>query len=282
MTHPTVQAVIDCRPIDAFIRGHISGACSIPFNECFERMHELPKRDMPLTLYGDEMHLHCAATFLHEKGYHIQHQQVYSDELINRLKLQGNWDTGNSTSRCWRPSELVEVFVEQFASPIKAPQAVGLDIACGAGRDMVYLAINGFTMHGIDYQQEALQRTQRLAKSHQVSVFSYQEDVEKTCKPFEQLHTAGLSGFDLINVGRYLHRPLLAHLSALLNPGGFLLYQTFMQGCEKISRPKNPNYLLREGELKDTFSDLLTLRNDVILLDDGRPLSSFIAQKPFK
>jgi hypothetical protein len=66
----------------------------------------------------------------------------------------------------------------------------------------------------------------------------------------------------------------------LLAPGGVLLYQTFMQGSEQFGSPRNPNYLLRPHELAQTFAGLTILLDEVEYLEDGRPLSAFIARRP--
>ena len=55
--------------------------------------------------------------------------------------------------------------------------------------------------------------------------------------------------FDLVLVVNYLWRPLLADVAAALAPGGHLLYETFMVGNEQFGRPRNPEFLLRPGEL---------------------------------
>ena len=63
-------------------------------------------------------------------------------------------------------------------------------------------------------------------------------------------------GYDGIVVTNYLHRPLLRSLAAVLAPGGVLIYETFMVGNERLGRPRNPDFLLRPGELLDAFAAL--------------------------
>ena len=93
--------------------------------------------------------------------------------------------------------------------------------------------------------------------------------------------------FDLVNVARYLHRPLLSVLSEIVRPGGVLLYHTFMRGSESIGpcRPKNEKYLLEEGELRKFFTggavkgEWKIVEDKVIHISDGRPCSFFVAQR---
>jgi SAM-dependent methyltransferase len=62
--------------------------------------------------------------------------------------------------------------------------------------------------------------------------------------------------FEGIVVTNYLHRPLFPTLAESLAPGGVLIYETFMLGNERFGKPSNPDFLLRPGELLETFRDL--------------------------
>ena len=287
------SVLIDCRHTQDFNAGHHAHACSIEASQLFQRMHELPQKSVDIALIGCEESMQLAAIFFKEKNYRVISMQHYDSELIAALQQQQLWQTGPSLKRLWHPSPMINFFCEQLQSEEYscAAQPTGLDIACGSGRDMVYLAQHGWQMHGIDYQQEALQRSLRMANNNQVHISCYQQDLEPCAdedssadaiaSALKALCQQGLpTQFDLITICRYLHRPLLPLLSALLKPGGFIIYQTFMQGSEKISSPRNPNYLLKPAELANTFDNLNILRDDVLLLQDGRPVSAFIAQKP--
>ncbi|MEC8386945.1 MAG: SAM-dependent methyltransferase, partial [Pseudomonadota bacterium] len=60
--------------------------------------------------------------------------------------------------------------------------------------------------------------------------------------------------FDLVVVTNYLHRPLFGDLRAAVAPGGGLIYETFAAGNEAVGRPRNPDFLLRPGELRAVFN----------------------------
>jgi SAM-dependent methyltransferase len=126
----------------------------------------------------------------------------------------------------------------------------------------------------MDYNKDAIRRCGDLAQRYGVNVDCINKDLEKTPQPLEEY-----AAFDVILVSRYLHRPLFPAIKTALKPGGFLLYHTFMRGAEKISQPKNPNYLLESAELAEYFADFSILADSVEKLSDGRPLSYFIAQK---
>jgi hypothetical protein len=66
-------------------------------------------------------------------------------------------------------------------------------------------------------------------------------------------------GYDGIIVINYLHRPLLPAIVAALGEGGVLVYESFMLGNERFGRPRNPEFLLRPGELLEAFAGLTVI-----------------------
>jgi SAM-dependent methyltransferase len=56
-------------------------------------------------------------------------------------------------------------------------------------------------------------------------------------------------------VCNYLYRPLMRQLIECLMPGGVLIYETFAVGNEAYGKPKNPDFLLRDGELLQHFGN---------------------------
>ena len=59
------------------------------------------------------------------------------------------------------------------------------------------------------------------------------------------------TAFDLILCVRFLHRAFNARIPDLLSPGGYILYNTFldMPGTCAFGRPKGEGHLLQPGEL---------------------------------
>ena len=162
-------------------------------------------------------------------------------------------------------------------------EARAVDLACGCGRDVVFLAMRNWgRVVGIDYLSSQLERTRQLAKNNRITdekqIEVVERDLEKDGLP---LHG---EKYHLITVARYLHRPHFEQLRELLVPGGFLVYHTFMKGCENttIGRPRRPQFLLNENELGSTFnsdSGFSIVTDEVKLISDGRPTSFFVAQK---
>jgi SAM-dependent methyltransferase len=121
-------------------------------------------------------------------------------------------------------------------TPLICPGGTVLDVACGSGRHVRWLAQLGFQVTGVDRDAAALQTLQGVART-------VVADIENGPWP--------LNGetFDAVVVTNYLWRPLLPTLRQTLQPNGVLIYDTFALGNERHGKPSNPNFLLQPGEL---------------------------------
>ena len=138
-------------------------------------------------------------------------------------------------------------WVRRFATRIR-PGGRVLDVAAGAGRHTRWLRDQGYRVTAIDVDVSKLAD---LANDPAVELL--EADLETGEWP--------LPGrtFDGVVVTNYLHRPLLLALVDALARGGVLIYETFGEGNERYGRPSNPDYLLREGELLDTYEGRLDI-----------------------
>jgi SAM-dependent methyltransferase len=116
------------------------------------------------------------------------------------------------------------------------PGGTVLDLACGGGRHVRWLAGHGFRVTGVDRDEPAVEPLRPLAE---IIV----ADIEDGPWPL-----AGRS-FDAVLVTNYLWRPLFPAIVAAVAPGGCLLYETFATGQETVGRPTRPEFLLQPGEL---------------------------------
>jgi SAM-dependent methyltransferase len=136
-------------------------------------------------------------------------------------------------------------WVTKFASLIPENGLV-LDLACGSGRHAVWLAEEGYKVDAVDYDPTIVERLKGI-----VNINVIISDIENGNWP------SGNQRYDGIIVSRYLYRPVLKALAALLNPEGVLIYETFMVGNERYGKPSNPDYLLLHDELNLTYAPLL-------------------------
>ena len=91
--------------------------------------------------------------------------------------------------------------------------------------------------------------------------------------------------FAVVLVSRYLWRPLLPTLVAAVEPGGGVLcYETFAVGNERFGRPRNPEFLLRPGELLDAVRGRMTVleyQHGIVGSGEGRRvMQRLVAWKP--
>jgi SAM-dependent methyltransferase len=123
-----------------------------------------------------------------------------------------------------------------------SPGATVLDLAAGSGRHTAYFAGRGHRVTAVD---------------RDVSALVPSDTVEVLAADLEDGSPWPLDGrrFGAIVVTNYLHRPLFPSLFAALQPGGILLYETFMEGNERFGKPSRPDFLLKDGELLDLVRD---------------------------
>ena len=126
-------------------------------------------------------------------------------------------------------------WIVQWAGLIPADATV-LEVAAGRGRHTLFFAERGNKVTAVDRDTAAL-------PSH--------ENIEIITADLEDGSPWPLPGrrFGGVVVVSYLHRPLMPMLLDSLEPGGVLLYQTFMQGQERFGKPTRPEHLLKDGEL---------------------------------
>lgn len=140
-------------------------------------------------------------------------------------------------------------------APLVPPGGTVLDVACGQGRHVRWLAARGHAVTGIDRSQDALAGLAGVAET-------VLADIENG--PWPLLQTGQPRQFDAVVVTNYLWRPLLPMLAASVAPGGMLIYETFAVGNETVGRPANPDFLLQAGELLVRFAGW-----HVVAFEDG-------------
>lgn len=115
-----------------------------------------------------------------------------------------------------------------------------LDLAAGSGRHARYFRALGHSVTAIDQDISSLTD---LTGQDGFTVIKTDLESGKESLPD---HT--FAGVVVVN---YLFRPLMDDIAQALEPGGVLIYETFARGNEDFVRPRNPNHLLKNGELLD-------------------------------
>mgnify|MGYP006277615327 CR=1 FL=1 len=285
--------VIDLRDGAAFYQCHLSGACHLPWPDLTTQLNALPPRPAQLQLVGDAPGtLQQAAQFLSDKGYVLPVCVQWAKLIPFRATRPHAFrDHSSDSKRLWSPSAGVHTWLKHYLSATARDKEAqsqrpslgfkALDLGCGGGRDAVFLAQHGVKVVAVDQQSRVLQRARALA-AHALSP-DQQNAIDWQCHNVThwiEQPPAFRSQFSLIVMARFLERRLFQHLDQWLQPGGYVLIDTFCYLSQSDRGPKNPRFILQKDELVQSFSHFRIITDKMTPLKDGLVLQTFIAQKP--
>lgn len=165
-------------------------------------------------------------------------------------------------------------YLDMVASSSMAPLHA-LDIACGTGGSLEWLAQRGWHVTGVDISSTALAQARgRLEANGLLDRVTLIEADLDVWRPVE--------GYDLVTCFFFLDRRLWPALRAAVRPGGLICLSTYHTG-RLVEHPEtNPAHLLAPGELSALIKDwnwcLLAARtNDQIEAVFGRRAGDFMA-----
>jgi SAM-dependent methyltransferase len=150
-------------------------------------------------------------------------------------------------------------FVEEELRDVP-PRGRALDLACGEGRNAIWLAKLGWVVTAVDYSEVALERARRLAAGQHVDVEWVQADVTS--------FAPAAAAFQLVIVA-YLQLPeaerraVLAHAAAALGRGGilFMVGHALLNLTQGVGGPRQPEVLWEPAEIRQEVTGLgLTVR----------------------
>lgn len=119
-----------------------------------------------------------------------------------------------------------------------------LEIACGTGRNSIYLAKNGFEIEAYDISDIAINHIKNLNIKN---LKAFQKDLEN--------FTPKIDEFDLIVQTNYLDRNIIPNLKKALKKNGIIIIETYMEHEENEKPPSDPTFLLKKDELKKLFDE---------------------------
>jgi len=177
--------------------------------------------------------------------------------LADSTKWNTRYRDGAYTTRT-QPSRLLLDWID------KIPRGRALDVACGAGRNALYLAGQHFAVDAVDVSSAALERARTTAQGLGLSVNWLEHDLDEPLS----LHDA----YQLILTIRYVNLPLIRQLAANLAPGGFLVIEQHLASTATVIGPTNPAYRVNSGDLLAAAGDLqiLYLEEGLVADPDGR------------
>ena len=143
------------------------------------------------------------------------------------------------------------VFLRDCAQ-LLPPPGHALDVACGAGRNAIHLARQGWTVDAVDISPVALERARQRSRQRgeRLPIHYLEQDLD-----------AGFAiagEYDLIVNIRYVNLPLLRSLIGRLRPGGALLVEQHLAVAPHLSQeeadavvgPRNPAFRVASGGLR--------------------------------
>ncbi|MCG3128631.1 MAG: hypothetical protein CHACPFDD_03520 [Phycisphaerae bacterium] len=235
----------------------------IPPAELPDRTHELPPRDELVRVLGPSQAADAVVAWLARNG---RRTEVVVAKPVDRDR---GHRPGELPPRLWWPAAFLEREIDDIETACTGWRSdgplVALDLACGVGRDAVYLARRGWAVRAVDVLPDALARARDLERRYGVAdrpICWVEQNLESADVAESVRAAAGdlrgscdQGGYDLVYVSRYLHRPLLPLLCALLRPGGRLLYETFTTvHRERYGKPSRDAHVLRPNELITALS----------------------------
>ncbi|WP_026477801.1 class I SAM-dependent methyltransferase [Alkaliphilus transvaalensis] len=147
-----------------------------------------------------------------------------------------------------------------------------LDLACGDGRNSVYLAKVGFSVTGVDFSEEGLNRLEIFASNNNLTISQKLIDLSNHKAVSE------LGRYNNIIVNHFKPSDdILILLPNLLKREGILLINTFnYRQSEENGFPRR--FCLEENELMEKFEDLKLLKHEVYQ-DERGFLDGYIFQR---
>ena len=127
------------------------------------------------------------------------------------------------------------------------PPGEALDVACGPGHNTLYLAALGWRVTAVDGSRVAIEILRRRAAGLRIDAqIADLENGRYTIRP---------DAYDLIADFYFLHRALFSQIRGGVRPGGIVVAAIHLLDEQAAGGPHNPAFLLRPGELRQTFAD---------------------------
>ena len=141
------------------------------------------------------------------------------------------------------PEDVPTLLVVEVAE--KLAPGTAIDLACGAGRNALYLAERGWAVTAVDGSEKAIELVQQRAAVRGLELHTKVADL--TARDFVMLPDT----FDLVVIAYYLQRDLFAKVKTAVRPGGVVVAiahtpESDERWSEKRARP---------GELRAFFND---------------------------
>ena len=148
------------------------------------------------------------------------------------------------------------------------PPGRALDLACGAGRNALYLAQLGWEVIAVDSSASAVRIVRERAAAAAVSIDARAADLEAGKFTIEP------AGFDLICDFFYLQRDLFGPIREGVRPGGLVAAEIHLRD------EQSHRFVLDPGELRREFERWKILYySEAVRAGQTRPSAAILARK---
>ena len=179
------------------------------------------------------------------------------------------WDAryrGGAYEARVHPSALLADWVGRLDVSGAAPRAI--DIACGAGRNALFLARRGWHVDAVDISPVALGRLRAAANAASLPVTCIERDLEPASNALDGIDD---HRYNLALLIRYADTPLVEALPRVLAPGGYLIAEMHLQTDAAVAGPRSPRFRVAPGELRRAAAgfELLYCNEGLVSDPDG-------------
>lgn len=181
----------------------------------------------------------------------------------DRKKWDERYATGAYSARTY-PTQLLADWIDEL------PRGRALDVACGAGRNSLFLAEHGYAVDAVDISSVALDRARATAAERGLNVNWMEMDLEEEQPPGDH--------YDLIVIVRYTHPTLVADLVGRLADGGFLLCEEHLLTDRDVVGPSSARFRVRPNELLGLSTGLRVIYYHEGLVEDPDGRTAALAQ----
>lgn len=143
----------------------------------------------------------------------------------------------------------------------RLPRGRALDVACGAGRNALFLAAHGYEVDAVDGSPEALRLAVEQARKQGLSVDWIEADLDDYVPPHDD--------YAVIVNCFYLNRPLLSRLVDALADDGYIFIEQHLR--TPLPVPGNRDWRMEPNELLRTLDGLRIVSYEEAIGKDEDP-----------
>jgi len=178
--------------------------------------------------------------------------------MDNKIKDKWNKKYLESKHIQSEPSEILKNYY------LLAKRGKALDVACGTGRNAIFLANKGFYVDAVDISDVAIDI---LKNNNEKNINAIVADLDNY--NFEE------NNYELVVNINFLNREIINSLKKAIKPNGIIIFETFLISEKR----KNKQFYLEENELLRMFLDFRIIFYEEKYISQDEPKAYLVAKK---